>query len=324
MLRRITAWIATALLAAPLAFTSFAVAAADAWPTRSVRIVVPFSPGGSNDLIARRLAQWLSTDMNQAFVVENRAGAGGAVGSNVVATSPPDGYTLLFVSGSLATSAAVQKVPYDPVEAFSPVGRVAAAPFVVITRNDFPAKTMPELIDYARANPGKINYGSAGLGDSTQLATELLSNIAKVKMTGINYKGIAPAQLDLAAGRIDIIITTMASVKGTVTDALPKIAFTSQQRDPEFPDIPTVKESTGLDYVVDVWWALFAPAGLPAAIQSHLNGRLAVALEQPEFKEFLKTAGATPAPSTPQQLQALVAQDVKRWTETAETAGLRQ
>jgi tripartite-type tricarboxylate transporter receptor subunit TctC len=218
----------------------------------------------------------------------------------------------------------VQKVPYDPVEAFSPVGRVAAAPFVVITRNDFPAKSMPELIDYARANPGKINYGSAGLGDSTQLATELLSNIAKVKMTGINYKGIAPAQLDLAAGRIDIIITTMASVKGTVTDALPKIAFTSQQRDPEFPGIPTVKESTGLDYVVDVWWALFAPAGLPAAIQSHLNSRLAVALDQPDFKEFLKTAGATPAPSTPGQLQALVAQDVKRWTETAETAGLRQ
>ncbi len=299
-------------------------ATAAEWPERAVRIVVPFPPGGSNDVIARRLAQWLGHDLKQSFVVENRPGAGGAVGSSVVASAPADGYTLLFISGSLATTAAVQSVPYDPVTAFSPIGRVASSPFVVITRQDFPAKTMPAFIEYARANPGRINYGSAGLGDSTQLATELLANVAQVKMTGINYKGIAPAQLDLAAGRIDVVITTMASTKGTVADALPKLAFTSAERDPDFPDIPTVHESTGLDYVVDVWWGLFAPQGIAPAIQDRLNRRLAAALAEPELRDFLKTVGAMPAPSTPAELQALVRQDVKRWTETARTAGLRQ
>ena len=322
--RQFSALLATLAVATTAGLASSQAQTAGAWPERPVRIVVPFAPGGSNDVIARRLAQWLSTDLQQSFVVENRAGAGSVVGSGAVANSPADGYTLLFVSGSLATTAAVQKVPYDPVKAFTPITRVAAAPFVVITRKGFPATTMPEFIDYARKNPGKINYGSAGLGDSSQLASELLSNVAGIKMTGINYKGIAPAQLDLAAGRIDVVITTMASVKGTVTDELPKLAFTSEARDREFPNIPTVKESTGLDYVVDVWWGLFAPAGLPAAIQQRLNERLAVAMRAPEFNDFLKTYGAFAAPSTPAELQQLVERDVRRWTETADKAGLRQ
>ncbi len=324
--RQFSALIATLAVASSTGLASGAAQAqaATAWPERPVRIVVPFAPGGSNDVIARRLAQWLSTDLKQSFVVENRAGAGGVVGSGAVANAPADGYTLLFVSGSLATTAAVQKVPYDPVKAFTPITRVAAAPFVVITRKGFPATTMPAFIDYARKHPSEINYGSAGLGDSSQLASELLSNVAGIKMTGINYKGIAPAQLDLAAGRIDVVITTMASVKGTVTDELPKLAFTSEARDREFPNIPTVKESTGLDYVVDVWWGLFAPAGLPAAIQQRLNERLAVAMQAPDFNDFLKTYGAYVAPSTPAELQSLVEQDVRRWTETAEKAGLRQ
>jgi tripartite-type tricarboxylate transporter receptor subunit TctC len=200
---------------------------------------------------------------------------------------------------------------------------VATAPFVIMTREGFPAKTVQELIAYAKANPGKLNYGSAGLGDSTQLATELFNNTAGVKMTGVNYKGISPAQMDMLAGRIDLVVTTMASVRGTATEKLPMMAFTSAKRDPDYPNVPTVKES-GLDYVVDIWWGLFAPAGLPPAIRDRMNREIAGITADKEFAAFLKTAGAIPAPSTPQELRDEVAKDVARWTETAQRSGLQQ
>jgi tripartite-type tricarboxylate transporter receptor subunit TctC len=314
-----------ALAAASLVLLGAGAAAhaEDAWPTRPVHIVVPFAPGGSNDVIARRLSQALTQDLGQSFVVENRAGAGSVVGAQYVANAPADGYTFLFVSGSLATTAAVQKVPYDPVKAFEPVSRVASAPFVIMTRAGFPAKNVRELVAYAKENPGKINYGSAGLGDSSQLATELFDNTAGVKMTGVNYKGIAPAQLDMLGGRIDLVITTVASIRGTAVERLPMLAFTSAQRDPDYPNVPTVKES-GIDYVVDVWWGLFGPAGLPRAIRDRFNGEIAKLATQKEFAEFLKTAGAMPSPSTPQALHDELAKDVTRWTETARRAGISQ
>ena len=316
------------LLAAPATLAAMLVnvapaAAADPWPAKAIRVVVPFAPGGSNDVIARQLSDRLSKSIGQTVVVENRAGGGSTIGAQAVATSAPDGYTFLFVSGSLATSAAVQKTPYDPLKAFDAVSQVAVAPFVILTREGFPAKTVPDLVAYAKANPGKINYGSAGLGDSTQMATELFNNIVGVKMTAVGYKGIAPAQFDVVAGRLDLIITTMAAIKGTVTERLPKIAFTSAQRDPDFPDVPTVREA-GIDYVVDVWWGLFAPAGLPAAIRDRMNREVAAICASPDFAGFLKAAGARAAPSTPQVLQELLAKDVVRWTETAKRAGIQQ
>lgn len=297
--------------------------AAGAWPSRPIRMIVPFAPGGSNDVIARKLAERLTTLLGQSVVVENRGGAGGVIGANAVATAAADGYTFLFVSGSLATTAAVQNTPYDPLTAFTPVSRVATAPFVVLTRAGFPAATLPELIAYAKANPGKINYGSAGLGDSTQLATELLSNIAGIKMQAVGYNGIAPAQLDLLAGRLDLIITTIAAIRGTASEKLPKLAFTTAQRDPEFPDVPTAKEA-GLDYVVDVWWGVFAPRNLPAAILTRMNGAIAQVTAEPAFAAFLKTSGAQATPSSPQALQETLARDLARWTDTARRAGIRQ
>lgn len=309
-----------ALCAALLATPSHA---AGAWPARPIRMIVPFAPGGSNDVIARKLAERLTVLLKQSVVVENRGGAGGVVGSNAVALAPADGYTFLFVSGSLATSAAVQKTPYDPLTAFTAVSRVATAPFVILTRQGFEAKTLPELIAYAKANPGKINYGSAGLGDSTQLATELLSNIAGIKMQAVGYNGIAPAQLDLLAGRIDMIITTIAAIRGTAAEKLPKLAFTTATRDPEFPNIPTAKEA-GIDYVVDVWWGVFAPRNLPADILKQMNSAIGMVTAEPAFAEFLKNAGAQSTPSTPTALQDSLALDLKRWTETAKRAGIQQ
>jgi tripartite-type tricarboxylate transporter receptor subunit TctC len=303
--------------------TGTPVFAQDTWPSRPIRLVVPFAPGGSNDVIARRLAMKLGTALGQSVVVDNRAGGGSTIGANVVASSAPDGYTLLFVSGSLATTAAVQKLPYDPLSAFTPISRVASAPFVVLTREGFPARTMSEFLAYAKANPGRVNYGSAGLGDSTQLATELLSNVAGIKMEPVGYKGIAPAQMDVIAGRLDLVITTMASIRGTPAEQLPMLGFTSERRDPDHPQVPTVKEATGLDYVVDVWWGVFGPRSLPTAIRDRLNREIAAAVGDPEFGVFLKSAGAMPAPSTPALLQQLLAQDVKRWTDTARRAGIQ-
>lgn len=298
-------------------------ARADKWPERPVHIVVPFAPGGSNDVIARRLAESLRQSTGQTYIVENKPGAGSVVGAGHVAKSAPDGYTILFVSGSLATSAGAQKTPYDTKTAFEPITTVAEAPFVLLTREGFPAKTVPELIEYARANPGKVNYGTAGLGDNAQLMTELLSRETGVTMQGIAYKGISPAQLDLVAGRIDILFTTIASIKGTQADSLPKIAFTGATRDPDYPDIPTVKEQTGLDYVVNVWWGTFGPAGMDQNARDTLNTEIRKAVATPEFTRFLETLGSRPATSSPDELRELLAKDVDRWTATATAIGIR-
>ena len=298
-------------------------ALADKWPDRPVHIVVPFAPGGSNDVIARRLSESLRQSLGQTFVVENKPGAGSVVGASHVAKSAPDGYTLLFVSGSLATSAGAQKTPYDAKTAFEPVTTVAESPFVLLTREGFPAKTVPELIEYARANPGKVNYGTAGLGDNAQLMTELLSKENGIKMQNIAYKGISPAQLDLYAGRIDILFTTIASIKGTPADTLPKIAFTGATRDPDYPDIPTVKEQTGQDYVVTIWWGLFGPAGMDKTARDTLNAEVKKAVATPDFVKFMATLGARPVTSTPDELREILVKDVDRWTEIATVIGIR-
>ena len=314
-----------ALAAAALAFlcASAPSHAQDNWPNTTVRVIVPFAPGASNDVIARQLASQLTKSLGQSFVVENRPGGGSTIGAQFVASSDPNGYTLLFVSSSLATSAAVQKTPYDPIKAFRAVAQVASAPFLIITRQDFPAKTVPELVALAKAEPGKVNFGTSGLGDNTHLATELLATTTGIKMTAISYKGIAPALIDLMAGRTDFIITSIASIKGTVAENLPKMAFTSAKRDADFPNVPTVREY-GIDYVADLWWGLFAPAGTPDAIVNKLNAEVNKIVGTPEFAQFLKNSGAVPAASTPAALQDLLTSEVVRWSDTARRAGLEQ
>jgi tripartite-type tricarboxylate transporter receptor subunit TctC len=295
------------------------------WPDKPVRIVVPFAPGGSNDVIARRLADSLRQSLGQPFLIENKPGAGSVVGANYVAQAAKDGYTILFVSGSLATTAGVQKTPYDAKLAFEPITTVAESPFVLLLRENLGVKNLKELIAYVKANPGKVNYGTAGIGDNAQLMTELLAKeVGGLKMQSIAYKGISPAQLDLVAGRIDFLFTTMASIKGTAADALPKIAFTGATRDPGFPNVPTVKEQTGLDYVVTIWWGAFGPAGMDKKARDILNAEIKKIVQTPAFEKFLETLGARPMVSTPDELRVLLATDVDRWTATAEAIGIRQ
>ena len=258
-------------------------------------------------------------------MIENKPGAGSVVGANYVAQAAPDAYTILFVSGSLATTAGVQKTPYDAKSAFEPIATVAESPFVLLIRENLPVKNLKELIAYVKANSGKVNYGTAGIGDNAQLMTELLAKeVGGLKMQSIAYKGISPAQLDLVAGRIDFLFTTMASIKGTAADALPKIAFTGATRDPSFPNIPTVKEQLGLDYVVTIWWGAFGPAGMDKKARDILNAEIKKIVQTPAFEKFLETLGARPMISTPDELRVLLATDVDRWTATAEAIGIRQ
>ncbi len=296
--------------------------AAEKWPDKPIRIVVPFTVGGSNDVIARRLAQELTQSLGQSVVVENRGGASGVVGSAVVAHAAPDGYTYLFVSASLATSAATQDPPYDTVNAFAAVARVADAPFLMVTREQFPAKTLPEFIEYAKAHPGQINYGTTGVGDSAHLLTELFSSLSNIKMQPISYKGIGPAQVDLVAGRLDFLVTTLASIGGTPAAALPKLAFTGATRDTTFANVPTVKEATGLDYNETVWWGMFAPGGTPEPVLEKMNAEVTRIVAKPEFKRFLANLGATAAPSSRAEMAAQLKRDVTVYTQTARRGGI--
>jgi tripartite-type tricarboxylate transporter receptor subunit TctC len=282
-----------ALLAAP----GLARAQDGAWPSRPIRLIVPFAPGGSNDAIARPLAEALHARLGQPVVVENRAGAGSTLGSSFVAKAPADGHTLLIASSSFATSAAIQRTPYDPIEGFDSIARICTAPMLLVTAPNSPFRDVPALLAHARAHPNEVQYGTAGPGNIGHLATELLNMVAGVKTEAVPYAGIGPAQVDLVAGRLSFIITTMASVRGLVDSGrVPVIAYTGRQRAPYAPAIPTVQEQTGLDYAVEVFWGLLAPRGVPAPVVERLNREVNAALIDPGYARFLDVEGAVPQP----------------------------
>ena len=287
-------------------------------------MVVPFAPGGSGDVIARPVAERLTRVLGKQVVVDNRAGAGGMIGINIVATAAADGHTLLLTSNSLATSAAVQKTPYDPLRDFDAIGRIAAAPLLVVKRANFPAQNVQELVAYAKANSGKVSYGTAGMGSSQHLIGELFALVAgNIKVENIHYKGTAPSLIDLIGGRIDFVITTMASIRGTGgAERLPRLAYASEKRIATDPDVPTLREA-GFDLVAGQWWGLFAPRGLNPQVRERLNAEILHATGDAAFTKILDVLAAAPAPSTPRELQALLAFEVKRWADTAARAGVR-
>lgn len=307
-----------ALLAAP-----GLVRAEEPWPNRPVRLVVPFTPGGSNDAIARPLAEALQARLGQPVFVENRAGAGSTLGSGYVAKAPADGYTLLIASSSFTTSAAVQRVPYDPVRSFDAVAMLCTAPMLVVTPPDSEVHNMRALLEHARAAPGQVRYGTAGPGNIGHMASALLDMVAGVQTEAVPYAGIGPAQIDLVAGRLDFMITTLASVRGQVdAGRLPVIAYTGQERMAYAPGIPTVREATGLDYAVDVFWGLLAPHGIPPALLERLNREVNAVLADPGYRRFLDVEGAVPRPGPPAALAETVRFDIERWRRVAAAAGI--
>jgi tripartite-type tricarboxylate transporter receptor subunit TctC len=312
---------AAAALPAGLALGDDAAAQGD-FPSRPVRIIVPFPPGGSNDVLARALAERLSPRIGQPVVIENRGGAGGALGADAVAKSAPDGYTLLFISSSLTTNAATQPLPYDPAKDFTAVAQVAGAPMIVVVGSDFEARTLQDLLRIARAQPNRLRFGGAGPGDTSFFSGELMKQAANIEMEPVSYRGIVAAQTDVAAGRIELVVTTLASARSLIdAGKLRVLAVAAEQRDPALPDVPTAREA-GLDYVTGVWFGVFGPAGMPAPVVARLNREVNEILRDPGYQEFLSRVGATAAPLTPEAFQTKLTSEVQRWTDIARRAGV--
>jgi tripartite-type tricarboxylate transporter receptor subunit TctC len=285
------------LMAAAAGLAGLAPAArAETWPSRPVRIVVPFTPGGSNDAMARPLSERLQARLGQPFVVENRPGAGSAVGVGLVAQSPPDGYTLLVTTSSVAAIGPVQGTGFNPVTELDCVALLARSPLVVLTPPASPIGSIQDLVRLDRERPGQLHFASSGPGSTTHIATELFNLRAGTRLQHVPYRGTAGALTDLVAGRVDLMFTTIASAAGQIRGGLLRIiAYTADERPAGVPPAPTVKEA-GIDYESGIWWGLFAPRGLPPAIRRSLNEATNAALLDPAFARYLQGEGAIPSP----------------------------
>lgn len=320
--RRLTLAVAAGILSMCM---PWAAQAQEAWPQRPIRLVVPFNPGGSDDTIGRAVAAKLSLALGQSVVVDNKGGAGGTIGTDAVAKSKPDGYTLLLNSGSVTTTAATRgNLPYDPTKDLAPIGEIAAAPFVVVVGEDVKAKTLREFIALASAEPGRIRYGSAGVGGLNQMGTELLASTAKIQLTHVPYKGISPAFVDLMAGSLQMVLPSLpASTELIRAGKMRGLAVTSAQRSPLMLDVPTVSEAGLPGFELEVWWGLFGPARLPTPIVKKINDALNAALVQSDVKAMLAKQGGTPRPGTPEAFGNLVRNDLARWTALVKEKGIQ-
>ena len=308
------------LLAAVLGFGQ--AQAADTYPVKPVRIVVGFSPGGYVDLGSRILAGPLSTALGQQVVVENRAGAGGIVGTEIAARAAPDGYTLTV--GSVGTSAVnlslYRKIPYDTLRDFQPIARLSDAPNVLAVHPSVPARTVKDLIALARARPEQITYASSGAGTSTHLAAALFEHLAQVKMVHIAYKGGAPAVIDVAAGQVSSTFATAASVVPHInTGRLRGLAVTGSERT-ALIDLPTIAESGLPGYAMINWLGLFAPVGTPRAVTDRLATEAVRIVRLPEVREKLNALGAEPAPLTGDEFSAFVKSEIQKWAKVVAAA----
>lgn len=314
-----------ALLALVLASTGPAVAQAPSYPDRIVKLVSPFAPGGGTDILGRLIAQKFSTVWKSNMIVENRPGAGGNVGAQAVAKSDPDGYTLLMAVNSHAINAHVyRKVPFDLVRDFAPVGMVATSPFVLVVHPSVPVKTVGELIAYAKANPGKLNYGSAGVATAPHLAGELFNLMAGIDMRHVPYQGSGPNVTGLLRGDVQVSAISLNSIEGFLQgEQVRVLAVTGSQRYPRMPDLPTVAESGLQGYEVDLWYALLAPAGTSGEIVARLNADLKTVLASEEMQTGMPPRGFVPAYSTPEELAATIRKDLARWKDVTDRIGLK-
>jgi tripartite-type tricarboxylate transporter receptor subunit TctC len=299
-------------------------ASAQSFPTRPVRFVVHFPPGGPTDFVARALGQRLSETWKQQVVIENRPGAGGVIGVELVLRSPADGHTLLFgTSGSLALAPALTpKLPYDVFTDLAPITLVVINPQILVVHPSLPVKTLPELIRLAKSRPGQINYASVGPGSPNHMGMELLKSMAGIDMVHIPYKGTAPAITDVISGQVSLLFNSMPSVLQHIKSGrLRAIAVGSAKRSAAAPDVPTVSETPGLkDFQYTTWYALHAPAATPKDVINRINADAVKALALPEMAELLTSQGAEPAPSTPEGLAKFMRAEYEDWRKVIKAA----
>ncbi len=301
-------------------------AGAQNFPTKSLRMIIHFPPGGPTDFVGRALAQKLSEAWKQQVIVENRPGAGGVIGIEAVLRSPADGYTLLFgTGGSLALAPALTpKLPYNVFTDLAPITLAVINPQILVVHPSLPVRTVNDLIKLAKSKPGQINYGSVGPGSPQHMGMELLKSMAGVNLVHIPYKGTAPAMTELIAGQISAMFNSMPSVLPHIaTGRLRGIAVGSAKRSPAAPDIPTVAEAglKGFQYVT--WYALLAPAATPKDIITKINAESVKALSQPEMVQRLSSQGAEPAPGTPEELAKFMREEFEDWKKVIKTANIK-
>ena len=299
---------------------------ADEYPTRPIRMIVPFPPGGGNDLLARSISQPLSQAIGQSVVVDNRGGAGGQIGATLAAAAAPDGYTIFLGSiGNLTFLPVLQsKLQYEPVRDFAPVTLLATSPFILVINPAVPAKSVKELLALAKAQPGKLNYGSAGPGSSLHMTGELFKLESGADITHVPYKGTAPALIDLLSGQVQMLFSTMPSVVPHVkTGKLRALGVSSTKRAGVVPDVPTIAEAGVPGFEVLNWQGIVVPKKTPDAIVQKLNRALLEALKSPETIKALANQGLDAAGGTPGQFGALIKSEIEKYGKVAKAANLR-
>jgi tripartite-type tricarboxylate transporter receptor subunit TctC len=294
-----------------------------AWPSKSITIIVPFAPGGGSDFIGRFIAQRLSTALGQPVIVENRPGAGGLLGIEVATKAKPDGYTLALIATSYAISPALYKLSFDPITDITPVIQISQGPMLLVANPNVPAKTTKELIDYAKKKPGGLNFASAGQGSITHLAGELFAAKAGIKMTHVPYKGTGPALTDTISGTADIFFTSTATALQHVNAGkLRALAVTTTKRLPALPDVPTIAESGVPGYEAVLWHGLIGPKGLPKEIVDRVNSEVSKALQLKETGEKLQSDGVAAAGGSAQQFAQQIKKDIEAWGKVVKDAGV--
>ena len=297
---------------------------AQAYPVKPIRLVVPFPAGASSDIVGRMLGEKLAEQMGEQVVADNRSGAGGNLGISFTAKAPPDGYTILIATASIAVAPSIYaKLGYDPIKDLAPVARLASIPNVLLVHPSVPAKTLRQLIDLARASPGKLNFGSGGAGTTNHLANELLKYLEKIDMVHVPYKGVTQAMTAMMGGEVDEVVMPVASALAHIrAGRVRALAVLTEQRIPSLPNVPTGIEAGVAGFTMPLWYGLFAPAGTPREIVSRLNLEVVKALETPDLRKKLADLGVDPWPGTQEQLGELLREDIDRYGQIARGAKL--
>jgi tripartite-type tricarboxylate transporter receptor subunit TctC len=298
---------------------------AASYPERPVRFIVPFAPGGTNDVLGRIVAERLSAKLGQPFVVDNRAGANSVIGCEIVARAAPDGHTLVIVAAGFAVNPSiVRKLPYDTLRDFAPIGTVAGGPYLMVVHPSVPAKTVGEFTAWAKSRPAPVNYASTGIGSPPHLAAELYRTSAGIELQHVPYKGGGAVLPDLLAGRVSMFFGSISTLRGPIQSGkLRPIAVTTVARSNAMPDVPTFAESGLKGFEVNGWYGMLAPARTPQKSVAALNAALRQSLEEPETRSRLAASGLDPLPGTPEQFATLIRSEIGKWAKVVKAAGIK-
>ncbi|MDH5246981.1 MAG: tripartite tricarboxylate transporter substrate binding protein [Betaproteobacteria bacterium] len=300
--------------------------AADAskYPTRPIRLIIPFPPGGSNDILGRFLAQKMTEKLGQTTIADNRPGADGIIGTGIAARSAPDGQTILIVSTSYTMNPAIHKLPYDPLKSLVPVSLIAGGGNVIAAHPSMPVNSIKDLVQLAKSKPGQLRYASSGIGGFNHFGGELFNHMAGIKMVHIPYKGGGPAMLDVMTGQVEVSVGTLIQTLPHIRSGkLKALGVGSAKRSPVLPDVPTISEAGVPGYDGSVWWGILAPAGVPEGIVTKLNTTIGNILREPEMAKRLADQAAEPIVDTPAAFGKVIATSIEKWARIAKQAGIR-